>query len=56
MTDLWAGQTDYLSLLGGEHKEDMLQCLTLGKPSKCVCVGVSMSVDPWVYVCVALGG
>lgn len=42
-------------LNGGEPKVDMLQCLTLGKPSKCVCVGVSMSVEmcalPWADEC-----
>lgn len=43
-------RADYLSYWGG-HKEDTLQCLTLGKPSKCVCVGVSQSGG----VCVAFG-
>lgn len=34
----------------GEHRDDMLRRFTLGKPSKSVCVGVSMSLDLWLCV------
>lgn len=27
------------------------ECCTLGKPFQCVRMGVSVSVDLWVYVC-----
>lgn len=47
----WHWVTEHAGRLGFlyEHKEDLLQRFTLGKPSKCACVGVSMSEE--MHVC-----